>query len=102
MEVVINELKYTIKEVDVIDKKENEGEIIGLTKYVEQEILLLKSLSKEQKIKTLRHELTHVFLWAYGFGQVIELPIETICEFIGIYSKKIANIADKYFKESEE
>ena len=101
MKVVINGLKFNIREVDVIEKKENEGETIGLTNYIEQEILLLKSLSKEQKIRTLRHELTHVFLWAYGFGSIAEYPLEVVCDFVGTYSKQIVDIVDKYFKESE-
>ena len=101
MKVVINGLNFTIKEVDEVEKNEN-GITLGLTKYVEQEILLLKRMSKEQKQKTLIHELTHAFLWAYGFCSIAEYPLEIFCDFVGIYAQDIVKIANDYFKEVNE
>ena len=100
MDVKINSLNFKIIEVDEIDKTDDGRYIIGYTNYVKQEILLLKNLSFEQKINTLRHELTHAFLWAYGLSAMCEeLPLEIVCDFVGIYSKDIVEIADKYKKE---
>ena len=99
--VEINGLTYTIKEVDTIEEIDGK-KVIGLTKYIEQEILLLKIISDELKAVTLKHELTHAFLWAYGFGAMEELPIEIVCDFVAIYSKKIDNICGMYFEEHKD
>lgn len=99
--VEINGLTYTIKEVDTIEENESK-KTIGLTKYIEQEILLLKNISNELKQVTLKHELTHAFLWAYGFGATEEMPIEIMCDFVGIYSKNINNICDMYFEQRKD
>lgn len=99
MLVKINNLNYTLVEVDEIDKSEDGKHTIGYTDYINQKILILKSLSEEQKIVTLRHELTHAFLWAYGFGSVCEeLPLEVVCDFVGIYGEEIVRIANKYME----
>ena len=102
MDVKINSLNFKIIEVDEIDKTDDGRYIIGYTNYVKQEILLMKSLSKEQKVVTLRHELTHAFLWAYGLSAMgEELPLEVVCDFVGIYSGEIVEITNKYTKEGD-
>ena len=99
MQVKINSLNFEIIEVDEIDKTDDGRHIIGYIDYIEQKILLLKNLSFEQKTNTLRHELTHAFLWAYGLGAMCEeLPLEVVCDFVGIYSSEIVEIANKYMK----
>lgn len=101
MIVKINSLKYQIVEVDEIDKSEDGKQTIGYTDYISQKILLLKSLSQEQKRITLRHELTHAFLWACGMGSVCEeLPLEVVCDFVGIYGEEIVKLANKYMEEA--
>ena len=99
--IKINSLNFKIIEVDEIEKTNNDdGQIIGYTDYINQKILLLKTLSFEQKINTLRHELTHAFLWAYGLSAICEkLPLEVVCDFVGIYSGEIVEITNKYIKE---
>lgn len=100
MIIKINTLNYKIIEVDEIDKSEDGKQTIGYTDYINQKILLLKHLSQEQKRITLRHELTHAFLWSYGLGAMYEeLPLEIVCDFVGIYSGEIVEIANKYMKE---
>ena len=101
MKVKINGLEYTITEVDEIEI-ENGNRTIGVTKYITQEILILNSLSREQKEITLKHELCHAFLWTYGFGSIGDnLPVELVCDFVGIYSKQILDICENYFKQSD-
>lgn len=98
--IKINSLNFKIIEVDEIEKTDDGRQTIGYTDYINQKILLLRTLSFEQKINTLRHELTHAFLWAYGLGAMYEeLPLEIVCDFVGIYSGEIVEIANKYMKE---
>lgn len=99
MQVKINTLNFEIIEVEEIEKNEDGRHTIGYTNYIEQKILLMKSLSNQQKLNTLRHELTHAFLWAYGLVAMCEeLPLEVVCDFVGIYSGEIVKIANKYMK----
>ena len=100
--VKINNLEYTIEEVDEIGKSDDGGTYSGQIDYIDQKILILKRLSKEQKKNTLRHELTHAFLWAYGFAQMESLHYETICDFVGIYSEQIVKIANEYIEKIKE
>ena len=96
----INNLTYDIVEVDEFEQDKN---LIGLTDYKNQKIFLLKSLSNEQKLLTLKHELTHAFLWAYGFGPIVhKLSNETVCDFVAIYSKEINNLAEKYMEKNND
>ena len=66
MEFDINDSTWTIEETDeaninyVVDEKY----VLGATVYKEQKILLLKG--QANIIKTLKHELTHVWLNEYG------------------------------------
>lgn len=45
----INNLDYTIEEVDEINKDNDNNQYLGLIDYVKQKILIVKNLSKEQK-----------------------------------------------------
>ena len=96
MGISINGLQYVIVEVDNIESKDD-THVIGCTDYINQKILILKSLSKEQKKITLRHELCHAFLWAYGLGSLDTYSLEIVCDFLGIYSEQIVNISNEYF-----
>lgn len=97
--IKINTLFYEIVEVENLEDIDNSKQLIGATNYINQKILLYKKLSKEQKLITLRHELTHAFLWAYGIGSVCEeLPLEVVCDFVGIYGEEIVRIANKYME----
>lgn len=98
----INNLDYTIEEVDEINKDNDNNQYLGLIDYVKQKILIVKNLSKEQKKNTLKHELTHAFIWAYGFANLETFNVETICDFVGIYGEQIVSIANEYFTEKLE
>lgn len=100
MKVKIKNFTYNIIEVENFDDLPKNIEFAcGNTNYVNQVIRIYKPLSKEQKRQTLIHELTHAFLWSYGFGQITEqIPIEIMCDFIGCYADEIIKITDKYFK----
>lgn len=60
-------IPYEIKEVETIDKGTL---IIGQINYLEQIILLDKSLPKEKKEQTLLHEILHGILSALGYDDI--------------------------------
>ena len=83
MKFNINNTNWTIKIVDeatMNNEMKSEG-TLGLTIYKTQEILLLEN--QANIIKTLKHELTHVWLYEYGHNQhKKEFNFEDICEIV--------------------
>jgi len=94
MEFKCNGTIYEIKEVDNIDLKE---ETIGQTNYQEKTILL-KKLDKDLMIRTLKHELTHVWLWEYGHAQNdrTNYDYEDICEIVACSNNFINEVVSRY------
>ena len=54
----------------------------GLTIYGEHKIWIAKELCYDEKIRTLRHELTHCYIWENGFYNADINNEELICDFV--------------------
>lgn len=54
----------------------------GVCIFPEHEIWINKDMCEEEKIKTLKHELTHCFIWEYGLGQVPHFTEEMVCDLV--------------------
>ena len=69
MKFKINNTEWTIEEVDeaTINNEMKPDGTLGVTIYRTQTIMLLKD--QANIIKTLKHELTHVWLFEYGHNQ---------------------------------
>lgn len=98
MEFEINNTKWTIKEVDeaTINNEMKNDYTMGVTIYKTQEILLLKD--QANSIKTLKHELIHVWLYEYGHAQNDETKYnyEDVCEIVASSNNFINEIVEKY------
>ena len=58
----------------------------GLTFYKDHKIWIAKELCEDEKIRTLKHELTHCYIWEMGFYNVEFNYEEIICDFVaGIF-----------------
>ena len=66
----------------------------GLTLRQFNMIYINDGLCEEEKIKTLKHELTHCYIWEMGFYYV-DFDEETICEFVASINDFINEIIDK-------
>ena len=88
-----NGVEYEIKEVNII---EDDSSNVGLTIYQEKTILL-KKLDKDYMIKTLIHELIHVWLYEYGHNQTDkEFNNEDVCEIVACSNTFINEVVEKY------
>ena len=99
MEFKINGTKWTIEDVGESQMYlESESKFnLGVTIYKSQRILL----DKEQVniIKTLKHELMHVWLYEYGHSQNDnKFSYEDVCEIVASSNDFINEIVDKYIK----
>ena len=54
----------------------------GLTFYKEHKIWLASELCDDEKIRTLKHELTHCYIWEMGFYNVDFNNEELVCDFV--------------------
>ena len=84
MEFEINGAKWIIEEVDeaTINNEMKSVDFLGVTIYKTQKIMLLKD--QANIIKTLKHELTHVWLYEYGHNQNDDktFSYEDVCEIV--------------------
>lgn len=96
-----NNSKWTIKEVDeatINNEMKNDG-TLGVVIYKTQTIMLLRD--QANIIKTLKHELTHVWLYEYGHNQNDDktFSYEDVCEVVASSNDFINEIVDRYQKE---
>lgn len=97
MKFRINNAEWTIKTVNeaTINNEMKSNDILGLTVYKTQEILLLEN--QANIIKTLKHELTHVWLYEYGHKQEEkEFNCEDVCKIVSSSNDFINEIVNRY------
>ena len=104
MEIDINGLKWKICEDNqltiksISDNPNSDNYYFGLCDYTELIIHIDCAQKTEVKAQTLRHELTHAFIFSHGFGDIENFNVETICNFIASYGKQINDIVEDFMK----
>ena len=97
----INNTEWTIREVSEaeINNEMKNDFTMGVTIYKTQEILLLEN--QANLIKTLKHELTHVWLYEYGHAQNDDkkYDYEDICEMVASSNNFINDIVKQYTQQ---
>lgn len=88
--IKINEIKYDVRLVDKLE------DALGLFDGDEQVIKIRKS-PKAKIYSTIKHELTHAYLYSFGFTQV-ELNEEVICDFFETYGERIIADSKKVYE----
>lgn len=98
MTININGLKWTIEEVETRSSEliVNGVSCFGVCKFLTQEILIDNSLKEDKQFQTLKHELTHAFLYCHLLDKKDNYTEEELCEFVAMYSEPIINIAKTY------
>lgn len=98
MKFKINNREWTIEEVDeaTINNEMKGEETLGVTIYKTQKVMLLKD--QANIIKTLKHELTHVWLYEYGHNQNEDktFSYEDVCEVVASSNDFINEIVRQY------
>lgn len=54
----------------------------GLTFYKEHKIWIANELCEDEKIRTLKHELTHCYIWEMGLYHVDFNDEEIVCDIV--------------------
>lgn len=98
MQININGLNWTIEEVETRSAEliVNGNQCFGVCQYLNQRILLDITLKNDKKLQTLKHELTHAFLYCHLINMKESYTEEEVCEFVAMYSQAINEIAQTY------
>ncbi|MCI9085751.1 MAG: ImmA/IrrE family metallo-endopeptidase [Clostridia bacterium] len=103
IEVPINGCFWSIEEAHGQSPCFDDVLYFGKTFYVDKKIYINANLSKEQKYKTLCHELAHAFIAEYLLDpqeRNRKFNEEEMCDFIGHYAKQIVTLADKFYPKA--
>ncbi len=106
MEFEINNCKWKIELVSLENlnnmyKSTHDGEFgkelytFGLCHFISRTIFLNKELCYDELLRSLRHELTHAYLWSIGM-QENQFDEEDICNIVSSISYLINSIEDSY------
>ena len=106
MKFKINNDTWEIKEIEANELKEMyEKEmqekayyVFGVTQKSKHIIYINKDMCEEQKIKTLKHELTHCYIWEHGLYNVMDINEEVICDIVACSNDFINEVAERYIK----
>ena len=94
--------KWTVYEVSTDSEKliwKSSTPAWGMTWYREKAIYIDKSLPKDRKIETIRHEITHAVIFETQFTHNKKYNEEDMCDLVGIYGKTISELTDKVSKK---
>lgn len=98
MKFEINNTEWTIREENeaTMNNEMKQDGTLGVTIYKTQEILLLEN--QANIIKTLKHELMHVWLFEYGHAQNDDTTYdyEDICEIVASSNDFINKVVEQY------
>lgn len=109
MKFIINNHEWVIeekREEELLEEYHkriaNTYSCLGLTFYKEHKIWIAKELCDDEKKRTLKHELTHCYIWENGFYNVDFNNEELVCDFIASSIDVIYKIVEDYFKQEKE
>ena len=106
MEFKINNSSWKIIEQDtktLVDKYNAENEepttfAFGVCIYPKHEIWINKDMCKDQQIKTLKHELTHCYIWNYGLYNIPHYTEEMVCDLVSSINDFINELISSFMK----
>ena len=92
-----SEWEIIIVSEDKMNNEQKNDYTLGLTIYSKQEVWLVEN--QINMLKTLIHELTHVWLYEYGHNaQEKEFNHEDVCEIVASSNNFINKIVQKFAK----
>lgn len=90
--------KEELKELYETETQEKTYFVFGVTIKSKHVIYINKDMCEEQKIRTLKHELTHCYIWEYGLYNVMDVNEEVICDIVASSNDFINEIVEQYKK----
>lgn len=98
---IINQDEQKLIEKYNSEFEEKANFVFGVTIYSKHEIWINKDMCEEQKINTLKHELTHCYIWNYGLYNVPHYTDEMVCDLVASINDFINEVVDEYIKQGD-
>lgn len=95
---IIDKSSKTITEKYNSENEERANFVFGVTIYPQHEIWINEDMCLEQKIKTLKHELTHCYIWNYGLYNVPHFNEEMVCDLVSSINDFINITVEQYLQ----
>ena len=73
--------------------------VFGLTQKPNYCIYINQEMIDEQKIKTLKHELVHCYIWEFGLYNAPNYNEEMVCDIVSSSNNMINKIVEQFIKE---
>ena len=70
--------------------------VFGLTVKSQNCIWINKDMQTSQQIRTLKHELTHCYIWEYGLYNVPSFNEEMACDLVSRSNDFINEVVEKF------
>lgn len=101
MKFKCNGSEWDIEEIekDKMQIESGNDYTMGLTIYIPQKVYLLKG--QANILKTLKHELMHVWMYEYGHNQDSKYDNEDICEMVSSSNNFINDIVEEFCKNGK-
>ena len=105
MEFKINNNEWVIKSISKgqlltifkdVFPDEDTSFAYGVTIYPQQTIFINSDMCEAQQIKTLKHELTHCYIWNYGLYNVPHYTEEMVCDLVSSINDFINEVVNEY------
>lgn len=97
--ILNKDCKTLLEELNSHSDRDDYYFAFGVTKYPTHEIWINKEMSREQQIKTLKHELTHCYIFNYGLYNVPSFNEEMVCDLVSSINDFINGVVEQYKKE---
>ena len=83
------------------ESSEDEGVryVFGMTSYPTRTIFINREMHEDQIIQTLKHELTHAYIWEAGLYNAPHYTDEMVCDIVACSNDYINSLV-KEFKEN--
>ena len=93
---IVEKTKDQLKKIYEENMEEKAYFVFGVTKKAEHEIIINSDMCKEQKIRTLKHELTHCYMWEYGLYNAEPINEELVCDIVSASNDFINEVVNKW------
>ena len=101
-EVRINDIvwnfRLTVKGDPKLREDDDDLNVLGITRYDSAEVLIRTDLSPELMYRTIKHELTHVYLFSHGIDSS-NLSEENVADFVESFGERIIEDAKYIYSE---
>ena len=94
--------KDELKELYEKESQEKTYFVFGVTIKSEHIIYINKDMCEAQKIKTLKHELTHCYIWEFGLFNIEYVSEEVICDLVASSNDFINIVVGQYINSKRK